>query len=294
MYFITIHLSSARKLARAICPHGRLVTEHLDSRFMITVARHINGLSWVAEEDFIINADRVYRVWCVSRSLVLRAAIYPLFRDSPYGTVDWDAVAHSYRAQLKGTAGIPSCHQIDVGDNHMRSLILGYCEGNCQEGLLEKWFMAEHLPHISVPSVQLPSNTDEAVETTGASHHQGTPDIPDLDQAELPLDAFANLSDALIELEKDDEINSTLHALNHSPREVTRRNNFTLPEVNQSGKIVLSGDDLLFAGIMDLDDGESTWLGSYEVGEDVPSGMQEPDEEDGFATAIQLASDEFD
>jgi hypothetical protein len=76
--------------------------------------------------------------------------------------------------------------------------------------------MAEHLPHISVPSVQLPSNTDKAVETTGASH-QGTPDFPDFDQAELPLDAFANLSNALIELEKDDEMNSTLHALNHSP-----------------------------------------------------------------------------
>lgn len=167
-------------------------------------------------------------------------------------------------------------------------------QGNCQEGLLEKWFIAEHLPHISVPSVQLPSNTDEAVETTDASHHQGTPDFPDRDQAEHPLDAFANLNDALIELEKDDEMNSTLHALNHSPREVTKRNNFTLPEVNQSGKIVLSGGELLFAGITDLDDGESIWLGSYEVGEDVPSGMQEPDEEDGFATAIQLASDEFD
>jgi hypothetical protein len=85
--------------------------------------------------------------------------------------------------------------------------------------------MAEHLTHISVPSVQLTSNTDEAVETNGANHHKGTPDFPDLDQAELPLDAFANLNDALIELEKDDEMNSTLHSLNHSLREITRRNN---------------------------------------------------------------------
>ena len=75
---------------------------------------------------------------------------------------------------------------------------------------------------------------------------------------------------------------------------VTRRNNFTLLEVNQSGKIVLSEDDLLLAGITDLDDRESTWLSSYEVGEDVLSRMQELDEEGGFATAIQLASDEFD
>jgi hypothetical protein len=68
MYFISRHLSSARKLAGAICPHGRLVTEHLDSRFMITMARHINGLSWVAEEDFIINADRVYSMVYVKES----------------------------------------------------------------------------------------------------------------------------------------------------------------------------------------------------------------------------------
>jgi len=34
---------------------------------------------------------------------------------------------------------------------------------------------------------------------------------------------------------------------------------------------------------------ESTWLGSYEVGEDVTSGMLELDEDDGFATAVQLA-----
>ena len=39
---------------------------------------------------------------------------------------------------------------------------------------------------------------------------------------------------------------------------------------------------------------ESTWLGSYEVGEDVTSGMLELDEDDGFATAVQLAGDKFD
>ena len=44
MYSTTTLLSSAQELARAICPHGRLAIEHLDSRFMITVARHINEL----------------------------------------------------------------------------------------------------------------------------------------------------------------------------------------------------------------------------------------------------------
>lgn len=72
--------------------------------------------------------------WYASRSLALRAAIFPLFGDSPYGTVDWDAVAHSYRAQLKGTSGIPSRHQIDVGDNHVRSLISGYCREIAKKG----------------------------------------------------------------------------------------------------------------------------------------------------------------
>jgi hypothetical protein len=35
--------------------------------------------------------------------------------------MDWDAVAHSYRARLKGTPGIPSRHQTDVGDNHIQA-----------------------------------------------------------------------------------------------------------------------------------------------------------------------------
>ena len=54
------------------------------------------------------------------------------------------------------------------------------------------------------------------MEIIGASHHRGTPDFPDPNQAELCLDTFGNLNDALIKLEKD-EMNSTLHVLNHSP-----------------------------------------------------------------------------
>jgi hypothetical protein len=143
---------------------------------------------------------------------------------------------------------------------HMRSFVSSRCKRECQGGLLEKWFMAEHLSCIFVRSAQLPSKPDEAVETAAISHHHGSSTFPDHGQAELPLDTFANLDDALTEMEEDDGINSTLHVPRHSQREATRRNIFVPSIAIQSGKTALGGlggqgENLLFAGIMDLVEG---------------------------------------
>jgi hypothetical protein len=76
--------------------------------------------------------------------------------------------------------------------------------------------MAEILSCIFVRSAQLPSKPGEAVKTAAISHHHGSSTFPDHGQAELPLDKFANLDDALTEMEEDDGIKSTLHVLRHS------------------------------------------------------------------------------